>query len=269
MEQDSDVNEVRVNIRHTNSRTDDARPVPAQVFHRTFNAFYHATSEAIKEVGDKPRERLVISDLRIGSNEFAFAQTHAQATSADGFELFRKSATSVYRNEFGVALAHPKLAAKIVSLGRSYNKGFATIVTFKHGDSLPIDHFFACQVANLRRALRGAVATQYFAGSAIDSFIGILGEIDYTRAFWTGRLVLSGSKEIECTFDKSKGEDQYNRHGNKRVSVTGRSIYRGDSLLPSRLEVIKIEQVAPAVAPIDIRGSLILEGRHFERSDFH
>lgn len=98
---------------------------------------------------------------------------------------------------------------------------------------------------------------EYFAGSAYGAFDGRLGNIDYRGAAWIGHLVLHGSNiEIECVFDKSKGEDAINKHGNKRVSVTGRAIYTGDSRLPERIEVVDIETVTAAAEFRDIRGSL-------------
>ena len=169
----------------------------------------------------------------MGSNEFALTRAD------DGIELFRTCTEAVYRNEFGIALKHPRIARKIVSIGKSYHKAFTTFVMFSPEKGVPIDHFFALQAANLNRALAGAVSTQYFAGSSIDSFDGVLGELNYMQPVWTARLVLAERKDIECTLDRSKGEDAYNGYGNKRVRVTGRSIYRGDSLLPSRFEIIR------------------------------
>jgi hypothetical protein len=262
---DRSAKQVRVVIRHMNNRIDDARLVPASVFRKTFNAFYGAIAESSKAIGEKLGDALVIADLKIGSNEFALAHN----SDDDAFGLFETCATTVYRNDFGVALQHPQLARKIVAIGRAYNKAFSTAAIFGDGAYVPIDHFFAQQAANLNRALGGAVSTRYFAGSAIDNFVGVLGEIDYTQTTWTGRLVLGGRKEIECTFDKSKGEDVYNKFGNKRVSISGRSIYRGDSLLPSRLEVIDINEIGFAEGPIDIRGTLKAGESTFGRSNFN
>ena len=57
-------------------------------------------------------------------------------------------------------------------------------------------------------------------------------------------------------FDKSKGEDALNPFGNKSVSVTGRAIYTGDSQLPERIEVLKIEEQPRANDVISIQSSL-------------
>ncbi len=65
-----------------------------------------------------------------------------------------------------------------------------------------------------------------------------------------------GTAEIDCVFDKSKGEDALNPLGNKSVSVMGRAIYTGDSQLPERIEVLKIEEQPRPAAAIGVRGSL-------------
>ena len=91
------------------------------------------------------------------------------------------------------------------------------------------------------------------------SFEGRLDEIDYRGAVWTGDLMLpAGTTHIECVFDKAQGEDALNPFGNKNVCITGRAIYTGDSQLPERIEVIRIEERAHVNAAIDIRGSLCL-----------
>jgi hypothetical protein len=262
---DRDAKQVRVVIRHINSRIDDTRFIPAVVFKKTFNAFYAALAESSKAIGQKLDNSIVIADLKIGSNEFALAHN----SDSEAFSLFETCTTTVYRNDFRVALEQPLLAKRIVAMGRTYNRAFSITAIFRDGASIPIDHFFATQAANLNRALKGVMPTRYFAGSAIDTFVGILGEIDYTQTTWTGRLVISESRELECVFDKSKGEDRYNMFGNKRVSITGRSIYRGDSLLPSRLEVVEIHEIGFVERPIDIRGTLKSQDGAFGHSDLN
>lgn len=107
-----------------------------------------------------------------------------------------------------------------------------------------------------------AEESRFFAGSVIGAFDGRLGNIDYRGAKWFGYLMLAGSPhQIECIFDKSKGEDEFNRFGNKRVSITGRAIYTGESELPERLEVMTIDGNLAATEHIDIRGSL--QGQHY------
>lgn len=105
----------------------------------------------------------------------------------------------------------------------------------------------------------------FFEGNAIISLDGTLGETDYRGRAWSGRLVLpgGGGAEVECVFDRSKGEDFYNEFGNKRVSVTGRAIYRSDSLLPKRFEVFSIQRVPIADEFKDFNG--ILAGAESER----
>lgn len=69
---------------------------------------------------------------------------------------------------------------------------------------------------------------------------GTMVHLDYRAGTWIGHLaLLQSGGQIECVFDRSRGEDFYNRFGNKRVSVRGR-VVKGDSERPERIEVWSI-----------------------------
>ncbi len=252
--------EIRVVIRPSSALGDVARPIHASVFKGIFNAFFSAVKAADKEINEKnSRSEFFISHLKMGSNEFGLMeQPRSQAESiSPAIDLFKRCSQDVYHSELGSAMRYPKLAKEIVKLGDKIDVNYSVVAHFVDIE-LPIDNFFCRQTARLKQAMTFSEAPVIgFSGTAITAFDGRLGEIDYRGAVWIGHLMLPGSgAQIECIFDKSKGEDAFNPFGNKRVSITGRAIYTGDSKLPERIEVIAIEEIEPVLVAIDIRGSL-------------
>jgi len=254
--------ELRIVIRHANARKGDARLIPALIFKQTFDAMFEALNAANKELG-APCE-IVIADLKMGSNEAAFAEIpkrnappQARGQAIAMVETFAKA---VVHGDFTVAQDHPKLALSLVKLGKVYRRGFSTEILFGPRTPLTVDSLFQTQTKGLARAVRlMAPNTRYFAGTSYDSYQGVLGEIDYTGSVWKGQLILSPAKMIECQFDRSKGEDAYNKFGNKRVEITGLAIYTGESLLPARLEALKIKEIPAVTEPLSIKGVLAKE----------
>jgi hypothetical protein len=252
--------ELKVAIRIADAPTGSASLVPANVFKAAYVAFLGALSAADKAAnGPKMRSLFVVSHLKIGSSEFGLKERKRTAVAADApaVELLQLCISEVYRSEYGRTLKYPEIARKIVAIGNALKPHVEIVAQFPR-EEIPIDAFFARQTKRLKRAMRPAeMDTPFFAGSAIGAFDGRLGTIDYRGAAWTGKLVLPESDcEIECVFDKAKGEDAFNPFGNKRVSVTGRAIYTGDGPLPERIEVIEIEEVPAVTSPVDVFGAL-------------
>lgn len=247
--------EMRIVIRPADVPADSARLIPAYVFQRTFNTVLHALKTADAILHDKKhRSEFLISDLRMGSNVVSFYEQPRSSEKA--VDALRHVAGAVYRSEFERLVDNTKLAQSVVAIGNAVNVNYPATAMFQ-ADSIPLDGFFAKQADRLKKAMAKGVKSRFFAGSAIGAFDGTLGDIDYRGATWTGHLVLpGGGVQIECVFDRSKGEDAFNPFGNKRVSVAGRAIYTGDSQLPERIEVTHIEEVPLARDAIDIRGTL-------------
>lgn len=251
--------EVRLVIKPANAPADSAQLVPAAVFQKTFSTVLAALKTADRELHDKKhRSEFLVSDLRMGSNIFAVCEQPRSGAPTSSIDLLRQVAGSVYRSEFDRAVEHEQIARRVIAIGKAISTEFPATAEFE-ADTIPLDSFFAEQTKRFARAI-GQTPTpgRYYVGSAITSIDGTLESLDYRGATWRGFLVLPGPGEaqIECILDRSKGEDAYNVHGNKRVSVRGRAIYTGDSILPERIEVIEIEPIARAIEPFDIRGTL-------------
>jgi hypothetical protein len=248
--------EIRIIIKPADAPADSARLIPARVFQKTFNTVLHALKTADTELHDKAhRSEFLISDLRMGSNVVAFYEQPRSTEMA--IDALRHVAGAVYRSEFERLAENSKLAKSVVAIGSAIDVNYPALAMFQ-ADTIPLDGFFAKQAERLHKAMGASGAkSRFFAGTAIGAFDGTLGDIDYRGATWTGHLVLPGTgAQIECVFDRSKGEDAFNPFGNKRVSITGRAIYTGDRQLPERIEVVGIEEIPLAQEAIDIRGTL-------------
>ena len=260
MAEHHETEELRVIIRP--SDTDGkSRLIPAILFKKAFSTFLAALKAADKEIGGKAfAHDFFVADLRMGSNEFAFCEieksTDVGKNSAIG--LLKKITQAVYRSDFDTASKYIKLSKSIVGISKIFDPRFTIVAKFSETDEIPIDGFFQAQAERLSNTvISNKTKPRFFAGNAIGAFDGRLGNIDYRGLVWTGNLLLQGSEvQIQCIFDRSRGEDHYNPFGNKRVSITGRAIYTGDSQLPERLEVMSMEQLdLPSIA-IDFRGTI-------------
>jgi hypothetical protein len=253
-------NEIRVVIRPVEARDYDLGPIPAELFKKTFDAFFVALQTTDRELQPKARSsEFLISQLALNPYEFGILEKR-RSFGHDGpsaIEYFRRCAEGLYRSDYQTVVRHPRLTRAFIRIVKALDPRYNVLAQFNESE-LPIDDFFGRQVD--RVGVKDDPRTQannWFLGSAIMSFEGRLDEIDYRGAVWTGDLMLpAGTTHVECVFDKSQGEDALNPFGNKNVCITGRAIYTGDSQLPERIEVLNIEERVPVAAAIDIRGSL-------------
>src|SRR5208337_5679366 len=231
--------EIRVVIRPVEAPGFGPELIPAQLFKKIFDAFLAALSAADQELHAKPvSSQFFISHLGKGSCEFGIIEKQ-RSQAADGgsaIELFRRCAGRVYRSDYQILLRYQRLMRAFHRVVKALDPAVVVLVQY-HDTELPLDGFFSRQVDRVGRLNDAPRQTDvWFAGSAITSFEGRLESIDYREPVWKGQLTLhGGTAQIECVFDKSKGEDAVNPFGNKAVSVIGRAIYTGDSELPERV----------------------------------
>lgn len=251
--------EMRIVIRAADEAPGAARPVPARLFRGAVSSVIDALEAANKELHSRRlRSEFFVAALEIGSNVFGVfeQQRGASPSMSPAIDLVGLTAAAVYRSDFARAKQYPAVARSIVKMAKQIDEQFPWMVQFP-GLELPFDAFFARQAARLAESEDTPDRPHHFAGTAVSTFSGTLGSIDYRGATWRGYLVLPGDgAQIECVFDRTKGEDFFNAFGRKRVSVTGRAIFTGESRVPERLEVMQIKAIPLAARAIDIRGSL-------------
>jgi hypothetical protein len=252
--------EIRVIVRPNQAPGFQPELISAPVFKKIFDGVLAALIAADRELHPKTvSSEFFISHLSIEPYEFGLIekQNATGPNSLSSLELFRRCASRVYRSDYQILLRYPRLMRAFHRIVKALNPGCVVLIQY-HDTELPLDDFFCRQVDRVGRPDDSLCrADILFAGRAITSFVGRLEALDYRGPVWSGRLMLSGSDiQIECLFDKAKGEDALNPFGNKEVSITGRAIYTGDSELPERIEVLEIEESPRPPRIVDIQGSL-------------
>lgn len=253
-------NEIRVVIEPSPSRGAPAESVSAIAFKKLFDAVLAALTAADREMRAKAAaSEFAIVHLAANPCEFGVRETIRtnQPGALMAIDLFRRCAARVYLSDYQTLLRYRRLLRAFHRIALALDPAYAVVVRYVDAE-LPLDAFFHRQVdrVGLPNGER-TTADIWFAGVVVGSFDGRLESIDYRGATWRGRLTLAGSEiQIDCVFDRRAGEDALNPFGNKDVSVTGRAIFTGDSRLPERVEVIRIEERPRAIAAIDIRGAL-------------
>ncbi len=252
--------EIRVVIRPIVAPGFEAGPIPAQTFKKIFDAFLAALIAADREIHPKQASsEFFLSHLAIGSYEFGFMEKQRafRPGRLSAIELFKRCSVRVYRSDYQILLRYQRLMRAFHRIVKALDRSHVVLVQY-HDAELPMDGFFCSQVDRVgEEAAPPRRADTWFAGAAITSFEGRLETIDYRGPVWRGRLALLGvNAQIECVFDKSQGEDAFNLFGNKTVCISGRAIYTGDSQLPERVEVLRIEESPRATDAADLRGSL-------------
>jgi hypothetical protein len=253
-------NEFRVVIRPIEAPGFEPERIPAQAFKKIFDAFLAALLAADRELHPKSgSSEFFLSHLAMESCEFGIMERQRSLSrgGVSAIELLRRCSGGVYRSDYQILLRYPRLMRAFHRIVKALDPAYVVLVRHE-GAELPMDGFFCRQVDRVGHVSDPlSRADAWFAGTAITSFEGRLESIDYRGLVWRGQLALAGSAaEVECVFDRSRGEDALNPFGNKTVCVTGRAIYTGDSQLPERIEVLTLEELYRAAEPIDIQGSL-------------
>jgi hypothetical protein len=253
-------NEIRVVIRPSQTLGSPAGAVPVAVFKKLFDAVLAGLIAADREIHARiATSEFLVSHLSVHPCEFGFVEkvraTGPGATSS--IALFRRCAGRVYRSDYQILLQYRRLMRAFQRIVAALDPAYVVVMRY-HDTELPLDEFFRRQIDRFGLANEAEPLTDmWFAGVVISSFEGRLEALDYGGAIWRGRLTLAGGEaQIECVFNRAKGEDALNPFGNKDVSVVGRAIYTGDSRLPERVETITIEKLPRPAAAIDIRGAL-------------
>lgn len=251
--------ELRVVIQPQPSVGSQYGAVPARVFKKVFDAVLAALLAADREIYAKAASsEFHVCSLSTDPCEFGLVET-VRATgpqAASSIALFRRCAGRVYRSDYRILLQYRRLMRAFQRIVAALDPAYFVVVRYDDSE-LPLDGFFRRQVDRVGLGAEPPLADVWFAGSVIMSFDGRLKAIDYQGAAWSGRLTLAASEtQIDCVFDRAMGEDALNPFGNKEVSVVGRAIFTGDSNLPERVEVMRIEELPRTAEPLDIRGAL-------------
>lgn len=246
-------NEIRVSIRPIEAPGFEPELVSAPLFKKIFDAFLSALLAADREIHAKPvASQFYVSYLDQASPGFGFIEKQRSTASAIAF--IQKCSDCIRRSEYELLLRHQRVMRAFHRIAAALNSGYSVVVRYHDAEFL-MDGVFCRQVHRAGSNETPSQKDGWSAGSAATRFEGRLEAIDYRGPLWRGRLTLAdGVSEIDCVFDRSIGEDALNPFGHKPVSVTGRAIYTGDSKLPERIEVVKIEEAREGRGGIELEG---------------
>jgi len=246
-------NEIRVSIRPVEAPGFEPELIAAPLFKKIFDSFLFTLLAADREIHPKSAaSQFYVSYLDHVSPGFGFIERQRSAASA--IALIRKCSDCIRRSEYGPLLRHHRLIRAFHRIATALKSGYSVVVQY-HDAEFVMDGVFCRQVHRAGSSETLAQRDGWAAGSAATRFEGRLEAIDYRGPLWRGRLTLTdGVSEIDCVFDRSLGEDALNPFGHKHVSVTGRAIYTGDSKLPERIEVVKIEEAKLGRDGVELEG---------------
>ncbi len=242
--------------------------VVADVFAKQISSIIGGLKKADKSANGGSRFEYVIAGLKTGSAEIEFrekvvSEKPVRASPASKFLSVGATISS------GVAFAPESEVDEIMlnlysSLSKGAEESFKYATAGNGGEPIiRVDRFLNKQVSRLiasAKAAADAAPAKFFSGSAIGTFFGEIQAVDLKGDVPDARLILSpGGKPIECVLYGMDLSEVRLALGS-RVSVTGTAIYEGQTGLPSRIEIRKIqtfegcsiERLAGSLKPMNI-----------------
>ena len=257
-------NEIRIVIQPLSAPGFPPGELSAPVFKKIFDSFLAALVAADHEI--HPRQtssEFFLSHLSMAPSEFGFLEKQRgyRPGRISAIEFMKRCSIRVNRSDYKLLLRYQRLLRAFHRVVKALDPAYLVVVHY-HDTELPMDDFFCSQLGRVGEpGSTAAPVGAWFAGVVLTSLQGRLEAIDYGGPVWRGRLALSGSNvQVECVFEKASGEDAFNQFGNKSVCISGRAIFTGDSQLPERVEVLKIEQTPQEGDVIDVNSALIRFG---------
>lgn len=231
----------------------DRREVPAAVFAQKLAILVRALKAADRAMNDGAANEYTIASLNNSSptavlRERPMAWPLNVLAPKSGIEGFASCANAVIVGD-PAALNFGKCAKEISLLARGAKKGFDYAEVWTDtANVIRVDAFLAERAeASINPEAGRPTVRGWFKGAAIGAFDGVLRMADLRGALPEIKLALSaGGKEIDCVC-KGVAIPTIGAALNRRVRVSGRAIYDGNSGLPRRVEVTHIEPVKEEV----------------------
>ena len=220
--------------------------VSATIFQQKLGKLLRSLKEVDTTNNGKPSFNYVIADLRIGSAMIALEETvKVKNPTTSSVEGLSNCLNSLENSDYSDALLYGKAVDEIAALTKGQGDKFSHAeIEFEQGNIIRIDHFLESQAkAAIHRREADLAKLEFFIGSAHGSFDGALKEVDDRGKILKAILVLeAGGVEIECIFKHHSLDDIRSQIG-KRAWIEGNAIYTGDSGLPARIDVSKLDLV--------------------------
>lgn len=222
--------------------------VRADVFAKKLSQFVKGLQLADREVNGQKTLEYLIYDLQKSSavakcEEYQYSSQRVPEGSS--IKYFQSAVNALAQGKAVPQSTPTKLLAAIRDLSNGCDRFFShgEITTGKDGENVVrIDQFLNSQVKKAIEKLedtgKGSVL---FSGVAFGNFDGVLKEVDLRGVVARAKLVLTiGGIELDCICNEVT-VDNLRECLDKRALVSAAAIYSGESKLPARLDIKKIQ----------------------------
>lgn len=221
------------------------RKVRANVFASKLAALIRAMEAADKAANGTKTYEFLIADLKPSS---AMALVQEQRANKNvphhsGADIFGRCLTSVETGRYEFARQYLECTKQIVSIARDVEETFdGAELTVNGYDTVLVNKLFQAK-ATEAVVLPDVSEAKWFEGVTFGSLDGTIIVESIRGGETTMVLSLSvGGVEIECLCPDFTSSDIEPFFG-KRVQVSGRITYKGDTGLPSKIEVLELPKL--------------------------
>jgi hypothetical protein len=239
----------------------DNGKVRAEVFLQKFRALLDTLKVADKAANAKKAHNYVIVGMEAKSARATLREkvSRKRILPASSVNRLRDVAECIYNGDRNIARFPVELVEALTPWVTGMGKSFShSELQFSNDNGIRIDDFMATQIDRAVQRVRGVdiQGEKFFAGVALETFDGVIKEIDSRGVLVRGKLILStGGKELDCVFRPSD-VPTLRESFDRRARVEAVAHYDGASLLPGRLDVRGIQVVQVTGDLLKWRGAL-------------
>lgn len=243
--------------------------VDGEVFAEKLKAFLTALAIADSTANGTRRHKFMISALEKNTATASFKEHLAfnGPPPLSSVSFYEDGLNKIYTANPAARSLPKNFVKQVAILNRGVGKTFDFgEVKFSKSNVVRIDDHMRHQAVTLLNALDRIEkdASTYFKGSAFVSFDGVLKAVDLRGDIKTALLILTaGGAQIACNITDIDS-DQLREALDKRATVNGLAQYRGESGLPSRIDVRDVKVIADGCGLGRWRGAFAVETRDDE-----
>lgn len=235
--------------------------VRAEVFVEKLRALLSAFRSADKFLNNKKTHDYLIVGLQAASAHATVRERISirKIVPQSSLHYVGEAAGAIYNGDRNINRFPQQIIKNLSPLVKNVGKTFSHgEVGFQENNIIRIDEFLGGQMEKaVRRINHEEISSEkYFEGIALETFDGIVKEIDARGTLVRGKLVLTvGAKEIDCIFRKEDINVLRNSF-DLRARVESVAHYTGDSPLPVRLDVKRLTVLKPTESLNRWKGAL-------------
>ncbi|MCJ2063507.1 hypothetical protein MKK63_12400 [Methylobacterium sp. J-088] len=243
--------------------------VDGEVFAEKLKAFLTALAIADVSANGARRHRYMISALAKNTATASFRE-HLVSNGPpplSSVDYYRDGLGKIQRGDPSAKDLPKNFVKQVALLNRGVGKNFDFgEIKFSKSDIVRIDDLMRHQAVTLLNQIERAEKStrSYYKGQAFVNFDGVLKAVDLRGEIKTAYLILTaGGRQIDCVITNLDSE-QLRDALDKRAIIGGLALYRGDSGLPSRIDVRAARVITEKRNLSRWRGAFAIEARDDE-----